>query len=304
MKLTKRHALKRVLSLMLILIILSLSAVMAYAVDFDENNIMYSDKAGDLLCELNDREYYKAYDGWAIVAYFYCDSGYSGPILVSDTAESVAYSTSYDRGTVWESIGTVERGGKTYYYSAIKYFMGGNHNNEASHSLYKCNGGNKISVENAALELLELWCFEHQYSQWTITKIADCHSQGERVATCENCGHVETEVIEITHEYGEWSVTKEPACETEGEESRVCNKCQFVDTKPIDALNHKYGELTVVSGNMLIPPIVREKTCSVCDSVAQYQDWSYVWVTVLAAVGCVLAIFGLFNYVKMMRKTH
>lgn len=119
-----------------------------------DTDIRSFDKSGELLCTLSGRNYYKAYDGWAITAYYYCSSGYSGPILVSDVAENVAFSTSHD-GNIHTYGGTVTYGAKTYYYSSPDYFMSGNHTNTAATELYRCNGGNMLSTQNAALEVLE-----------------------------------------------------------------------------------------------------------------------------------------------------
>ena len=287
----KRSVIKKSALLAVIFcIIFSLTALVSSAAYFNDNDVMCSENAGDHLCTLSGRKYYKAYDGWAIVGYFYCDSGYSGPILVGKTAESVAYTTTWD-STVWESIGTVEQGGETYYYSAIKYFMSGNHNNTADHSLYKCGGGQKISVENAALELLSKWCMEHE-GAWETTVVADCHTDGERQRVCEKCGELEIENTGYLHQYGDWAVTQPAACETKGKESRECSACGAVEELDIDALNHRYGELTVVSGNVVIPPIVKEKTCTACGAVETYNDWGYVWVTVIVGIVAVLGVIG------------
>lgn len=90
-------SMKALMCIMILVTIFSVLSVNSYAASYDDNDIMYSDKANDLLCTLSKRNYYKAYDGWALVAYYYCSTGYSGPILVSDKAENVAFTTTWDK---------------------------------------------------------------------------------------------------------------------------------------------------------------------------------------------------------------
>ena len=108
----RKNTLVRLAPIVVIVLIIALS-VSSHAETINESGIMYTDKAGDFICKLGGRYYYKATDGWAIAAYFYCSSGYSGPILVSDKEENVSYYTSYDN-SVFRSIGTVVFDEKTY----------------------------------------------------------------------------------------------------------------------------------------------------------------------------------------------
>ena len=111
-------------------------------------------KSGDVICKLDNREYYKLNDGWALGAYYFCNTGYTGPILVSDEKENVSYKTSRD-SKIFTYHGTVEYNGKTYYYSSIEYFMEGNNLNQIDNGLYRCSNGEAISPEAAALEVLK-----------------------------------------------------------------------------------------------------------------------------------------------------
>ena len=51
---------------------------------------------------------------------------------------------------------------------------------------------------------------------------------------------------------------------------------------------HEYSEWTVVKGNKIIPPIVKEKECIYCHYKEQINDWGYAWI---AAIG-VVVLFG------------
>lgn len=365
----------------------SLFAINSYAISYDDNKIMYSDKANDLLCTLSRRNYYKAYDGWALVAYYYCSTGYSGPILVSDEADNVAFKTTWDSNILTYG-GTIIYNGKTYYYSSTEYFMPGNLTNTDTNELYKCNNGNQISVQNAALEILEKYLVcdgkyrEHQdvreivqqeatctttgqmikkcltcnvvlesreispaghaYGAFIVDKAASCSEAGTQHQTCLNCGHNQSEIIpELDHLFGDWSVVEEATCTNEGEKERRCSECQKIEhdvlpilnhrygnwitsipskcgtagveertcdscgnteTRDVEALEHNYGEYSVVSGSKLIPPIVKERKCIYCETSEQINDWSYIWITFLAAIAVIGVVIGLISYIRAFKK--
>lgn len=249
---------------------ISLFVVNGYAASYDDNDIMYSDKADDLLCTLSKRNYYKAYNGWALVAYYYCTTGYSGPILVSDVAENVAFTTTWDKSILTYG-GTVTYNNKTYYYSSTEYFMPGNLMNTSANKLYKCNNGYQISVQNAALELLENYLVcdgkyrEHQNISEVIQQEATCTTSGKIIRNCL-------------------------ACDTE------------LESVEIAASGHKYNEFTIISGSKLIPPISKERTCSVCGTIEHIDDWSNIWITLLAVIGLLAVAFGVVNYIRAFKK--
>ena len=68
-------------------------------------------------------------------------------------------------------------------------------------------------------------------------------------------------------------------------------------------LEHKYGEWIVVGGSKIIPPIVKEKTCELCGNTERFNDWSYIWVTILAGIAVVGILIGVINYIKGMKKS-
>lgn len=98
------------------------------------------------------------------------------------------------------------------------------------------------------------------------------------------------------------SVVKTATCEENGEEQEVCKICKKVTTYKIDKLPHSYGEAVVVSGSKIIPPIVTEQECAKCGEVLRTEDWSYVWIPIVAAVVLLGSIFGIANYIKAAKK--
>ncbi len=109
------------------------------------------------------------------------------------------------------------------------------------------------------------------------------------------------------HQWGETEVDREPTCEAEGTGRQTCLVCgrgvwEESRTVTIPALGHRYGEPVVISGNALIPPIVKDRACTRCDYVETVTDWSYVWVPIVAAVALVGVVIGVVNYAKAFRK--
>ena len=104
------------------------------------------------------------------------------------------------------------------------------------------------------------------------------------------------------HTWQEWETTANATCFDAGEKKRICLICGFEEKETVEQLIHQYGSLEVVSGSKLIPPIVKEKTCSYCGSVEQIKDWSYVWVPIVCGVVALFAVFGIVNYVRILKK--
>ena len=79
-----------------------------------------------LLCTISGRLYTKAFDGKAIVGYFYTGS-WTYPLLISEEENAVAFDTSYNSITHYYTK-TCEFDGVTYYVSSSEYAMPGNNN--------------------------------------------------------------------------------------------------------------------------------------------------------------------------------
>lgn len=159
-----------------------------------------------------------------------------------------------------------------------------------------CNGCGVEVTEDVAV-------IAHKYDDWKTTKEATCHNKGESTRSCKDCGKTETQQIgALTHQWGEWLVTKAATCHASGLNERCCTLCGDKEQQTIEQLTHDYSDYIVVSGNKLIPPIVREKTCNLCDDVQTYEDWSNVWITIVAGIAIVGVIIGLVNYVRAFKK--
>ncbi len=104
----------------------------------------------------------------------------------------------------------------------------------------------------------------------------------------------------------EWSidgtVISPSDCGFEGTAKFPCLRCGETKTAKLPALEHRYGEITVLSGSPLIPPIVKERTCTHCGDVTTITDWSYVWVPILAIVALVGVVIGVLNYIKAFKR--
>ncbi len=130
----------------------------------------------------------------------------------------------------------------------------------------------------------------HNFSEWKEISAATCTEAGERISTCSICDTRQVEEIpKKDHEFGEWIILSEADCENAGKKEHICGVCEFVETEEITAAGHVYTEEKIIKGNVFIPPLLKERTCDVCASIDTYEDWSYVWVTVLLGIGA----FGL-----------
>lgn len=143
----------------------------------------------------------------------------------------------------------------------------------------------------------------HTWNDWQIIKDADCFSDGSQKRECSLCSANETKTIsKLTHMYGEWKNVELAKCGQTGMEEHTCNLCGNSEKREIAALEHNYGNYEIVSGSKLIPPIVKERKCNLCGGIDRIEDWSYVWVTVLAGIAVVGVIIGLIGYIKAFRK--
>ena len=70
----------------------------------------------------------------------------------------------------------------------------------------------------------------------------------------------------------------------------------------VEQLSHKYGEIEIISGSKLIPPITKERTCELCGNIEHIKDWSYVWVTVVAGVAAIGVVIGLISYIRAFKR--
>lgn len=105
-----------------------------------------------------------------------------------------------------------------------------------------------------------------------------------------------------THDWTKWETTIAATCYVSGESQRFCTHCQKTEQMVIEQLSHNYGDMVVISGSKLIPPIVKERVCEFCHDAEYFEDWSYVWVTVLAGVATLGAVIGVIGYIRAFKK--
>ena len=119
-----------------------------FSVEIDDKVLFNS---GARIVTLSSRNYNVKNTGIVYVGYFY-NGGYTMPLLVGSTPESVAFYTSYDTSAVVQSIGTVTYKGITYYVSGTGYAMGGNITDTSGNNYPKYTAS---TAQEAALMLLE-----------------------------------------------------------------------------------------------------------------------------------------------------
>jgi len=145
----------------------------------------------------------------------------------------------------------------------------------------------------------------HIYGNWQVNTAATCHQAGLQERFCTKCGNSETKTIaQLTHQYSDWKESTPATCHGEGKEEKICTLCGDIESRVVPALVHKYGEWEVVSGGKIIPPIVKEKTCEYCSDTEQIKDWSYAWVSAVAAVVLLGVFIGMLNFFKGMKKNN
>lgn len=178
-------------------------------------------------------------------------------------------------------------------------------------------GERKISVElHSGIHYLSFFgvnfgnysfkiALEHNCSgEWITTKESTCTDIGIREKHCEICGAIlDEEMIPLSeHTFSDWVTEKEATCSSEGIRRSTCMVCGESVTETIDAFTHNYGEWEVVSGSKLIPPILKERRCSLCGDIVATEDWSYVWVPIVAVFVAIGVIIGVINYIRAFKK--
>ena len=144
---------------------------------------------------------------------------------------------------------------------------------------------------------------DHTWNEWKVTNEATCLEIGEEKKVCLFCGASETKAIpSLTHVYGDWYTTEDAACEHIGLEEHLCTLCGHSESKEVPALDHDYSDYEIVSGNKLIPPIVKERKCNLCGEIDRINDWSYIWITFLAALAVIGIGVGLVSYIRAFKK--
>ena len=130
-----------------------------------------------------------------------------------------------------------------------------------------------------------------------------CTQDGQEWKWCETCETViDVRLIPATgHKFGGWTVDSNATCVSNGSRHAICSECQETIVEEITEGEHSFGSYEVISGNIIIPPIVKERHCSLCGHTDVIKDWGYVWVTVLAAIMAIGVCVGIVSYFKAFK---
>lgn len=107
--------------------------------------------------------------------------------------------------------------------------------------------------------------------------------------------------LKMYHTYQNISSTS-PTCQQKGVTIDKCLTCSYQREKYVNVVDCKYGDWKIISGSKLIPPIKKEKQCVYCGAVEKVEDWSFVWLPIVVVVVGIASIFGLINYIKLLKK--
>lgn len=140
--------------------------------------------------------------------------------------------------------------------------------------------------------------------KWVMVREPTCIEEGQKGEVCIICGkRLKTEKISAYGHISEnWTVVKEPTCTETGYRCANCDRCHKDVQEVIEMLSHAYGEWNVVSGNKVVPPIVKEQICSQCGHINSVKDWSCIWITILTGVAVVGALIGIINYIRAFKR--
>jgi len=141
---------------------------------------------------------------------------------------------------------------------------------------------------------------------WVISKAATCSEEGARIRRCRDCNEVAvTEgIAKLPHKPDDnWIVVKKSLCNEEGEKVQHCTVCNEValseEIPPLTDSEHIFSE-HVIKGNILFPPIVKEKVCDVCGFIGgQRDDFFFIWLPILLIIGVIAGtIYGILYWKK------
>ena len=135
---------------------------------------------------------------------------------------------------------------------------------------------------------------------WVLAYEPTCVDEGYEYYACKIC-KAERDVRPIPatgHECDNWEVEIKPTCTKEGLRHGICSVCDEVVEDTMPKSFHLFNDWEVVSGNVIVPPIVKEHKCQECGYTETIKDWGYVWVTVLAGIAAIGVCFGIVAYIK------
>lgn len=132
--------------------------------------------------------------------------------------------------------------------------------------------------------------------KWEVASEPTCTAEGEEVQYCTVCSEIadSRSIAKLEHTPSEdWEISREATCSKEGVQVKKCTACSgVVAEEPIPTVEHEYGKWTKLSGSAWNPPVVKERTCSVCNDVEHVEDNNTSWLKPLVSVIFIIAIGG------------
>ena len=110
-------------------------------------------------------------------------------------------------------------------------------------------------------------------------------------------------VVTEQHDHtGEWVQTTAPTCTADGVRERTCTRCGFVETEAVAATGHTFdgGVETKPANAVESGEIVY--TCTVCGETSLEETPSFWWVIPAVIAVAAVLIFGIMNYIKMIKR--
>ena len=121
--------------------------------EYTASDIKYVSDADSEIAVVAGRSYTKTNNGMAAVALAYIN-GYTGPILVGQTVNSISYIFHYGGKNVVSQYGSVTIDGEEWYYSKSIGFMSGNYLSFSSKGPIYCS--KKTTAEDVAKEIIPM----------------------------------------------------------------------------------------------------------------------------------------------------
>lgn len=108
----------------------------------------------------------------------------------------------------------------------------------------------------------------HSFGITSQTKVPTCVEAGVTEKICTVCQHVEQGVLPPTeHVFGPWNVEIQPTCDDVGVEKRICSLCDGVEARNIEAIGHDYGEFAIVTEATAEQEGSEQAVCKNCGDV-------------------------------------
>lgn len=122
----------------------------------------------------------------------------------------------------------------------------------------------------------------HTPGDWKVEEEATCKAEGKRKKYCTVCKKMcaEEMIPKLEHkEEDEWFEQEAPTCTSEGTRIKRCIYCgETVKTEKIPQTKHEFGKWTTAEGSVWNAPIVKKRTCNVCDAEEVKNIYTWVWV--------------------------